>query len=353
MSPIVMTRRTRLAMFGNMRLLTSSGVFAVLLVPTLAFGQDEASISAARTLGQEGVLAAQAGRCDEAVDKLSRVKALVNAPTILVPLGECQITLGKIVAGTENLQAAARMKLADNAPKAFGDAQDHARQLLPEALKKLGRLTIAVEAPEGTALTIKDNSDLVSSVLVGAERPADPGKHVIVVTAPGFKKATAEVDVTSGSKQSVKLTLEIDPTAKATPPEPPVSPGGPVALVAPKPPEEPHSSSPLVPAGAVVLGVGGVGLVLGTVFGVLATSKKSSLDKVCNASKACPASAQGDIDGLNTFGDASTATFVVGGIGVAVGAALLGIGLSANNKSPQTAIAPIVGPGYVGLGGQF
>jgi len=63
---------------------------------------DEAAenTAAARTLGIEGVQLADAGKCPEAIEKLSRAEALHHAPTILGRLGECQVNVGEVVTGT-------------------------------------------------------------------------------------------------------------------------------------------------------------------------------------------------------------------------------------------------------------
>src|SRR5262249_11322438 len=154
-------------------------------------------------------------------DKLTRAKKLFGAPTILVPLGECQIAAGKIVAGTENLQLVAREVLPSDAPPAFVEAQARARKLLPDAVKKLARLSIVVDAPSNAVLTIADNEESVGAVLLGVEHPADPGKHVITATAPGFLKASQEITLSSGQKERVSLKLEVDPNYHPEPVKPP------------------------------------------------------------------------------------------------------------------------------------
>src|SRR5215471_18888470 len=76
------------------------------------------NVAAARSLGIEGVQLAEAGKCTEAIEKLTRAEALYHAPTILGRLGECQVNVGQIVVGTENLNRVVREQLPPNAPKA-------------------------------------------------------------------------------------------------------------------------------------------------------------------------------------------------------------------------------------------
>jgi hypothetical protein len=80
------------------------GALCAALLATLASTghADEAAenIAAARTLGIQGVQLAEAGKCPEAIEKLTRAEALHHAPTILGRLGECQVNVGEVVIGT-------------------------------------------------------------------------------------------------------------------------------------------------------------------------------------------------------------------------------------------------------------
>src|SRR5690606_6492137 len=88
-------------------------------LPGRAEAQSAENKAAARALGVEGIKLANAGNCEAAIEKLSRAEALYHAPTILGRLGECQVALGKLVEGTENLNRVVREQLAPNAPAAF------------------------------------------------------------------------------------------------------------------------------------------------------------------------------------------------------------------------------------------
>src|SRR5882757_4229211 len=83
------------------------GALCAALVATVASTSraDDAAenVAAARTLGIQGVQLADAGKCPEAIEKLQRAETLHHAPTILDRLGECQVSVGELVEGTENL----------------------------------------------------------------------------------------------------------------------------------------------------------------------------------------------------------------------------------------------------------
>ena len=102
----------------------------------------------------------------------------------------------------------------------------------------------------------------------------------------------------------------------------------------------------------VAFGVGGAGLVLGTVGGLLALGKSSTLKDSCklNGNK-CPASAQSDIDSDVPVGTIRTAGCIVAGVGGAAGAVLLLTAPKAEVKGAT--VSPYVGAGNVGFTGSF
>lgn len=275
--------------------------------------------AAARALGQEGVKLADAGNCQEAVDRLSRAEKIFHAPTTLGRLGECQVQLGKIVDGTENLNKVARETLAPSAPAAFVQAQERARRVLAEAKPKIAKLKIAVAGPSDVAWTVKVDGEPVPLANLNTNRPVDPGEHSVEATAPGYKPARAKVTLAEGGADSVALTLEIDKTAVKSDSAPVVAPSAEPAKGAPR--NEPRYAEPEPPASKVpayvAAGVGVVGIGVGTAFGLMAMSKKDDLDAACSAQKICAADQRDVIDTGKTYGVVSTVSLVVGGVGLA------------------------------------
>jgi hypothetical protein len=101
-----------------------------------------------------------------------------------------------------------------------------------------------------------------------------------------------------------------------------------------------------------MLVVGGVGVGLGTVFGVLAMGAKSTLDGECGPSKKeCPK--QSDIDTLNTDAVLADVGLGVGVVGLAIGAVLLATHHSESGASTAPHVTPWVGLGSAGIGGTF
>lgn len=334
------------------------GSAAALTLPLwapLAHAQDASDVAAARTLGIEGVKLADAGKCDEALEKLSRAEKLHHAPTVLERLGECQINLGKVVDGTESLNRVIREDLGPSAPAPFVAAKVRAQKAFDAAKGKVAKLVVSASGPaQQDAIVVKIDGQSVSSAYLGVARPTDPGEHTVEVSAPGYKTATKKVTLTPGGNESTSFALEVDPAASNPDKGGAVGNGGTGNGGTTTPPpvvEQPSGMSGKTVGAIVSLTVGGLGVGTGAVFGLLAMGKKSSLDGTC-VNKACPPGTQGTIDTANTFALVSTIGFIAGGVGLAAGIVFLA--LPSGSSSPKSArIVPLIGPDGIGVAGQF
>jgi len=319
---------------------------ALIVAPSFARADDAADVAAARELATAGVLLADAGKCDEAIDKLARAEKLHHAPTILGRLGECQANVGKLVEGTENLQRAIREPLGAYPPAAFVQAIERAKKVLVVAEPKIARLTIHVE-PEAASVTI--DGVAVSQAVLGTARPMDPGAHVIEARAPKHKNSM--MTVTLATSQVSSVTIKLEPISETAEPEPPP----PKKIEAPPPPpkkvEPPptSSSSPARTAATVSFVVGGVALVAGATFGLFAVDRKNALDRECTDKK-CPENMQDTLDAAQRWAALSTVGFVVSGAAIAAGGVLL---LTAPSDTKHGSVMPTIGFGTIGLRGEF
>jgi hypothetical protein len=328
-----------------------AAVFAVTaLASRSSFAQTSADMSLARQLGNEGLSLAASGDCAGAIEKLTRAEGLHHAPTTLTVLGECHITVGKLVDGVEELTRVVREDLGARALPAFRKAQVRARQKLEDARPRLPKLRLSVEGARGDAsLAIRIDGQTVPSATLGLDRPVDPGPHDLEVSAIGYKTATAHVVMKEGVSQPLKLTLEPLPvSAPVAEPE--------QATTAPAPARSPRSErrASYLPAG-ILLGVGAAGVGVGAVLGVLTLNKASHLNSVCQPRSDCPAGEQGDISSANTLALGST-------IGFGVGAAAVALGTYFLFKPPKSdggeaardfTVRPWMGLASAGLSGSF
>ncbi len=347
----------------RLRALSLGGLVTVLSIPAAARGDGTAAASdeqkaAARLLGTEGVKLAMSGDCGHAVDKLTRAEALVHAPTTAVWLGQCSIQLGHLVAGTETLNRVLRENLPDGSPKSWVDAKQRAQALFDGAEPRIAKLTIHIDRPAGVEPQVTVDGEPMPSVLLDNERPTDPGAHHVVATGEGLSTATADVSLSDGQSQRIAMRLEGAVSASPSPAGPSAAPLSQPPLSQPPlsqpPAPSPAPSSPNHTAAFVTFGIGATGLIVGSVFGVLALGDKSHLDSVDGCPGACPASSQSDVDAIHRDALLSTIGIGVGVVGVALGTILF---VSAHSdESPRTArieLRPWVGPGSAGVGGTF
>jgi hypothetical protein len=295
---------------------------------------DAAETAAARALAVDGLKLADAGKCSEAIEKLQRAEKLHHAPIVLGRLGECQISQGKVVDGTENLRKVLREQLPANASASLVKARERAQTALEAAKPKIAVLTITVKGPPNTSTTaVTVDGQSVSVALLDTERPSDPGEHVIEATAQGYLKASSRVTLGAGEKQAVMLKLEADPNY--VPPAPASEPSG-TGARAGTAGESPSSAGRESVSGGgsiLVLGppnrsaayiswaFGGAALAVGAGFGAVAIKGKNDLDASCPHNQ-CASSYDGQLNSARTAGTISTVAFGVGGAAVVLGAVL-------------------------------
>jgi hypothetical protein len=335
--------------------------------------------AAARELGIAGIQLADKGECAAAIPKLQTAAGLYAAPTIVERLGECQIAMGKLVAGTESLQSVLHQDLGPTPNPVFVDAQKRAQKALEAARPHIAKIVIHVTGPRPEDANVAVDGERVPAALLDGDRPTDPGGHQVIASAPGFKTAATSILVGDGARSEVTLVLEPTPPAAA-----PVLPVPPTATTpsAPTPAPTPAAPTPAAPGPVtqapgttppptetpangegrslalpiVSFVVGAAGLAVGATFGMLAINKKSSLDSACAADKSCPSTSQSDIDSLNSNALISTIGWVAGGVGIGAGLVFLVVG-GGGQKAPAAPahgeITPVLGPASLGLRGSF
>jgi hypothetical protein len=114
----------------------------------------------------------------------------------------------------------------------------------------------------------------------------------------------------------------------------------------------PSAPAPSKVPAIIAFGVGGVGLIVGSIFGAKALSDASGLKSLAGCPSNCPPSAQSQIDALHGAQWTSDIGLGIGVVGLGVGVALLVTG-RAPEGPPATALRLDLGPGAVGVRGGF
>lgn len=328
----------------------------------------------ARALAQDGLKLAKGGQCEEAVDKLDRAEKLKHSAIVLSHLGECYISLGKLVQGTEALRKVLREPMPPDPSPALKDAYERAQTLVQETKPKIAGLTINMTGAKDVKLTVTVDGVELPSTVVGVELPSDPGEHTVEASAPGYLKVKAKTKLGQGEKGKVSLELKRDPNAvaaektavAAAAAQPAQQQQGPVPESAPAAatsgePAAAKSSSQKTWA-YLSYGLGAVGLGAGIIFGRSAMQDKDQLANSC-PNNVCPPEEQDRLDSAKTKGTVSTIGFAVGGVGVALGTVLL---LTSSSSSSSGAATPAkqrsvaslkpraaIGLGHVVVGADF
>ncbi|UJR79577.1 PEGA domain-containing protein [Sandaracinus amylolyticus] len=168
---------------------------------------DELRTLEARTLFEQGVRASRDERWAEALDAFRRSRALVARPSTLFNIAIALDRLGRLRAAI----AAIDEYLATSDPVADEVDRREAMRLRVDAEARLARITVRVDPDDATVAL--DGAPLEG----GAERTtiADPGDHVVVVSAPGYVDQRHEIALRPGA--DVERVIELAPVEPAAP----------------------------------------------------------------------------------------------------------------------------------------
>jgi hypothetical protein len=350
------------------RLGLSALILLALAAP--AFAQPSpVDVTMAETLFREGKMLLEQGKFDEACPKLAESQRIDPAGGTLLTLAICYEAAGKTASAwgvyNEALAVAEKQGRADRVKRS--------KEAIAALEKRLSYVTVKV-APEVLALeglVIERDEKALARVALGVAVPIDPGKHIVVAKAPGWKPAVIEIDVgPSGDRKVVEIPLlqkeepppAPEPSASVEPPPPP-PPTGSVILAPPPPPggegSERGSGQRQVGIGIASFGIASV--VVGSIFGLRAKSLHD------DAIERCPGSPCPDPEGVRLNEDAQT-NALISNLTFGAGLALVGAGVvvwltapraksdaPASEAARLTHIRPVIGSNgaALSLGGTF
>lgn len=338
--------------------------FSLLAVQPCAWAQTDDDRAGARVAATEGVKAINEKRWADAADLFGRAESLVHSPVHLLYLARAQEKLGKLVNARENYNRIIREKYGPESPDAFRQAQTSAQQEVSGLDARLASITLKLDGEKGP-VTVTMDGEKVPAALVGLPLPVDPGSHTFLATGANLKSDPVSVTVAQGGKSTLTLIVKPAPGTVDPGAPPPVAGAAPAASVTPAATQVPPGTaaapaagnSGLKIGGYVALGVGVVGVGVGTLFLLSAKGKKSDGDALCNGpGGACPLSQKDKVDSLgNDYKSAGTLSVVgygVGAAGLITGVTLLVLSGS-NHAETAAGVTPWVGYQSAGLSGRF
>ncbi len=337
-------------------LLLVSSLLAASL-PAYAGPPTEDEKAQARALADKGFELYKAGKYAESVDAFEKANKLVDAPTLVYALAKAKAAAGKLVEARALYRKVIDLKLPPDAPEQFKGAQESSKKEIALVDARIPRLRVDVKAL-GKAVKVRVDEAPVTEEALKWPLELNPGEHVIVAVPLGEVGISRTVTLKEGDK----LLLEIEPPRIGIPPLPPRADDGKAANKAKEVYVKPERMSAVPMIAAYSAGV--VGLVLGIGAGVTTLAKKNDLVKEGNE-YGCTKDATGYTctdaraeavrkDAATTAG-ASTAGFVLAGVGIAAGVTLTVIWARSGRSAPPgpSKLGTVVGPGYMGLRGEF
>lgn len=286
--------------------------------PSDSFGQASA---VADKLFHQAVDYMKAGDFASACPLLERSYQMDPKDGTLFTLANCRDHEGKLVAAVGHYRAYLRAFAAMTGVT----RQNHAERAATakaqiEAIEPvLPKVKFVWETPPPPESKIIVDDVEFRAATLDVLLPLDPGTHRIVVQLPGEPDRTRTVTLAKGGSTIIDLT-PAKPTAVDV--SHVVTQNGTGAEKKPRPIAV-RKHDPAKIAGFVGVGVGAAGLVVGTITGAMAISEKQTLHAHCNDSYFCDDEGMEAVDRLHTAGNASTASFIVGGLLAGVGVTLV------------------------------
>jgi hypothetical protein len=338
-------------MLRSTKLTSAAFSLAACLTAAPSVFAQQRDAAAAQALFDEARGLMQAKRFAEACPKLEESQRLDPGIGTEFRLADCYEQQGKIASAWAGFLDVASVAGSSGQT----DRQKAARARAARLESRLPHLTIVVPAASRAAgLEVRRDGTAVGEAQWGSSVPVDPGDHEIAVTAPGKRAFSSTVSLRESTPTTFTVpaldpepgggaaaTASLPAPAPSTPaPEP--APAAPPAALAETPPAPSGSAGP----GFAVIGLGGlglVGIVVGTTFGVMASSKYDDSKRGCRDADVNVCSQHG-VDLRNTaftYGNVATVGFIVGGVALAGAATLWLTSSGSSDSKARTAGAPL------------
>ncbi|HEV3189591.1 MAG TPA: hypothetical protein VGY54_03795 [Polyangiaceae bacterium] len=310
-------------------------------------------IAHARELFNQGLHQRDDGDVKGALEKFKAAYSLAQTPLTALELGRTYMQVGQLVEARETFLSIARIPVRPEETARSRAARNQSAPLADELRMRIANLTIRVTGVPASSVAVSVDGAAVPTEALAVPRPLNPGAHEVIAKAAEGAATEARVDLKEGEAREVQLKIVVTPT-------PPPSPGAETASHATTAvndsgeasgPNGPKHVSPLVYVG---FAVAGAGVAAGTVTGLLAMSKASSVNDTCNAALTCPHSVHDDLSTGRTLGDVAAISFAVAGAGAIAGVVGLFLPGHKEDAAPRAAsVTPWIAPGIAGLRGTF
>jgi hypothetical protein len=330
------------------------------LALTTSAAPSRAQATDAEALTTQGIALRRDHKNAEALETFRRAFALAPGPRIQAHLGLAEQSVGQWLEAERDIRAALEAREDPWIVK----NRDALEQAVRIVVGHLGWIDVQTAVPDAE---IWLNGSQVTRRAPGEPIRVVAGTNVVEVRAPGYLPTMRTLLVLPNTRMTESFALSPLPAPpdrekaaiEARGPEAPstVGPSTSTPGAARTPDAEPAKGlSPVVYVG---LAVGGAGVLVGSVTGLLSLSRASKAKEGCHPDRSCDASSQPDIDASRTLADVANVSFVIGGVGAAVG--VVAWLLHPSRKTTVTArpngmaseVTPVLGDRWLGVAGRF
>lgn len=302
--------------------------------PSTAATPDDSHKAAAQRLFEDGRAHISEGNIAEACVAFAESQRLDPALGTRFNLADCYEQQGRLASAWVNYVAVAD----ESARLGQMDRAQLARAQADALSPRLSFLT--VEAPDSVAgFVLTRDGVAVGEAQWGVPVPIDGGEYVFAGEAPGYEPWMLTVTV-ADERDAATVTVPPLVARPTAPPPKPIAKPGPPLVLRPAPVQAIDQRSPrLRPrhvAGIVVSGIGLGALGVGAGFGVHASRRHDDAQARCPEANACFPDGANLMAEAKRAGNIATAGFIVGGVVLAAGIALLATAHLPRDRRRQT-----------------
>jgi hypothetical protein len=269
-----------------------------------------ADLETARALLKAGREARTAGDHKKSLEHFRAAHALVRTAVTGIEVVRACVALRRYVEARDMALQVVNIPVESDETSRSSEARAEASKVADEVKSKIASLKIVVlvDGDSAAAPVVAIDGEVVPAAALGLPRKVDPGEHRVTATL-GKNVQSATVVLAEGGSDTTTLRIVVPKEQRASGAD-----GSSGNALDVKPSEV--SLSPLVPIG---FSVAGVGVLVGAITGGLALSERGELQGECPNRECSGTDWASTLSRARAFGNVSTVSFIVGGVGLAVG----------------------------------
>jgi hypothetical protein len=280
-------------------------------------------LESARQLYNQGIELREKGDMKGALEKFRAAHALGNTPLTGIELCKAHAAMRQPVEAREVCLGVARIPPTSQETPRSQEARNEAGRIAEAEKPKIGAIRLKITGvPQGYEPTVVVDGVNVPTAALAEPRAVNPGMHSVGARVGTGVETKASLETKEGETRDVELIVAPPPPGEKPVP---VVGGGQGQNPPPPPPEKKANTF-----ATVMFGIGGVSAVIGVIGGISAMSGESDLADKCR-NKVCGQEYHDDLDSAKTWGNVSTAFFIIAG--VALGAGLISVVANSGSKS--------------------